>query len=166
MVQEIDLFRTGSDVMTNFRREIDRLFGQFIGAGFPNFLGRQQQSQRPGEGRGGERTILPMTDIVEDETAYRIVMEMPGFEPTNIEVNVTGTALTVRAQQQDEQRKTNQNYIVNERTAGAMQRQFSIPDDVDREQINADFRNGVLTITLRKSAQAQQQRRRVEIKSS
>lgn len=166
MAQESDLFRTSGDVMTNFRREIDRLFGQFIGAGFPTFLGRQQPSQQPGEGRGGERTILPMTDIVEDESAYRIVMEIPGFEPANVEVNVAGTVLTVRAQQQDEQRKTNQNYIVNERTVGAIQRQFSIPDDVDREQINADFRNGILAITLRKSAQAQQQRRRIEIKTS
>lgn len=163
MVQEIDILRTSGDVMNTFRREMDRLFSQFIGTGVPGFLNRQQQ-QQSSEGR--DRTILPTTDITEDETAYRIVMEIPGIDPANVEVNVAGTVLTVRAQQQDEQRQTGQNYIVSERTRGTLQRQFTIPDDVDREQISGEFRNGVLAITLRKSQQAQQQRRRIEIKSS
>lgn len=160
-----DIFRTSGDVMTNFRRDLDRLFGQFIGAGFP-IMGRQQQQRQSSVERGGERTILPMTDIFEDETAYRIVMEIPGIDPANADVNITGTVLAVRAQQQDEQQKANQNYIINERTIGTIQRQFSIPDDVDREQISADFRHGILAITLRKSQQAQQQRRRIKIRSS
>jgi HSP20 family protein len=93
-------------------------------------------------------------------------MEIPGVDPKNIEVHVSGQTLAVRATQQQEQEQKTRNYLLSERSFGISRRQFRIPDDVDTGQINAEFRNGVLAVTLPKSQQAQQQRRNIEIRSS
>jgi HSP20 family protein len=154
--QEIDIVR-GSDLISNLRREMDRLFSQFA---FP--LGGRFQ-QRDGD---GQRIVAPPTDIAEEDTAYRVVMEIPGIDPKNVEVNVAGQTLAVRATQQQDQEQKTRNYLLSERSFGLTQRQFRIPDDVDTGQISAEFRNGVLAVTLPKSQQAQQQRRNIEIKSS
>lgn len=154
--QEIEIFR-GTDLISNLRREMDRLFSQFT----VPFGGRFQQ--RDSE---GQRIVAPPTDIAEEDSAYRVVMEIPGVDPKNIEVHVSGQTLAVRATQQQEQEQKTRNYLLSERSFGITQRQFRIPDDVDIGQINAEFRNGVLAVTLPKSQQAQQQRRNIEIKSS
>ena len=159
------------------RRQMDELFNQFS-MGFPT--GRQSLLAGQ-QGQGGLATLTPPAEVVEDHDDYRIVTELPGIDPRNVDVNISGSTLTIRAERQhdeqrqqgqgqqgqgQEQQRGRQHYLVRERSYGVLHRQFRLPDDVDRNRIAAEFRNGLLTLTLPKSQDARDQRRRIEIKSS
>jgi HSP20 family protein len=109
-----------------------------------------------------------------------LTFDVPGVDPRHLEVNVTGNTLSVRAQreteatqalreqqnrqtQQPQQRR--QHILLAERQTGTFRREFRLPEDADRNRINAEFRDGVLTLTVGRS-QENNQRRRVEIKSA
>ena len=167
------------DLYNTLRRQMDDLLTQFA-MGFPtggsSLLGQIGGQQ----GRGGLSTLTPPAEVVEDHDDYRIITELPGIDPNNVDVNVSGGTLTIRAERQhdqqrqqgqqgqgqEQQRGRQQHYLVRERSYGVLQRQFRLPDDVDRNRIGAEFRNGLLTLTLPKSQETRDQRRRIEIKSS
>jgi HSP20 family protein len=150
-----EIFRQG-DFLQDFRDQFDRFFGQF-----PLDRSRQHQAQT-----GQANHHSPATDISQDENAYRIVMEIPGIDPKNVEINAAGSLLSVRAHHEQDHEHRSGDYLVRERNVGTIRREFRLPDDVDQEKINAEFRNGVLALTLPKSQQAREQRRRIEIKTS
>ena len=152
-----DILRPG-DFLVEFRDQFNRLFGEF-----PYIRQNQTQTQAA---QHTDHHRSPATDITQDDTAYRIIMEIPGVDPKEVEINVTGSLLSIHAQHEREHEHRNGDYIVRERNVGTVRRSFRVPDDVDQEKINAEFRNGVLVLTLPKSQQDREQRRRIEIKSS
>lgn len=152
MTSALDILRSG-DVF----EAIDRVVQQNLRMlGLTN---RQQQQITEGG------TLSPLADVSEDDTAYRINIELPGIDPKNVDVNVTGSTLSVRAENQQEQEQKGRNFLVIERKYGQVRRDFHIPDDVDQNRIDAQFRNGILTLNLAKSQQARDNRRRIDIKS-
>jgi HSP20 family protein len=166
-----DTFQSMQDQM---RDQVARIINALYGGSLP---GQQQQ---------GSSNITPSADVIEDDNGYRLIFDVPGVDPRQLEVNVTGNTLSVRAQrdteasqaqreqqnqqsqqgqqgQQTQQRR--QHILLTERRTGTFRREFRLPEDADRNRINADFRNGVLTLTVNRSQEANQ-RRRVEIKSA
>lgn len=142
--------------------EIDRVFDQMAaGFGLPNIRrlntlgGRQQES------------LLPATEVTENDNEYRVAVELPGIEPKDVDVSIDNNVLSIRAErrQQDERQKQGQhnNIHISERVYGVVQRSLQLNNDVERDNVKADFRNGLLTLTLPKSQQARQQRRKIEI---
>ena len=77
-----------------------------------------------------------------------------------------GDTLTIKGEKRQEAERKDANYYLTERSWGVFERSFALPQDVDREKVDAAFTKGVLTVTLPKTAQAQQQRRQIEIKSA
>ena len=71
-----------------------------------------------------------------------------------------------RAKRRTEKEEKNKDYYVSERRFGSFQRSFTVPAGVDASKIEANFKNGVLTITLPKSAQAQKSEKKIEIKTA
>ena len=152
------------DLVRQMQQEIDRVFGDF------GFAGTQQQE------RG--RALVPPAEVIEDNESYRIALDLPGIDPQQVEVNLGGHTLTVQAerrstiehqgqQEQGQQQQGQQRQVVwTEVTHGQVRRSFEFPTEVDPNRAQADFRNGVLQITLPKSAQARDQQRRIEVKST
>jgi HSP20 family protein len=151
-----------SDPWQSFRSEMDRLFDRF---GFPSF--RRMFDVEPSWGYESSFGVaVPAVDVTEDEKAYRITAELPGLDQKDIDVSVTGDMLVLKGEKRQEREQKEKNRHLSERSYGAFQRNFSIPDGVDRDKIGAEFAKGVLTLTLPKTTEAQKQQKKIEIKAS
>ncbi|HEX8393435.1 MAG TPA: Hsp20/alpha crystallin family protein [Longimicrobium sp.] len=104
----------------------------------------------------------PETDVVETEREIRVVTEMPGLKRENIEIDVENNVLTIRGEKREERTEGEQGkWHLAERRYGTFARSFVLPRDVDAEAIQAQFEDGVLTVSVPKSEKAR--RRRIEI---
>jgi HSP20 family protein len=102
----------------------------------------------------------------EDEKAYKISAELPSIDPKDIDVSLSGGTLVLKAEKRQEKEEKDKNFHFSERAYGSFQRSFQLPLSVDRDKIAAGFSNGVLTIALPKTAEAQKPQKKIEVKSS
>ena len=105
----------------------------------------------------------PLVDISEDENAYVLEADLPGLTEKDIDVKVENDVLTVSSEANAEEEKKEKGYLVRERKSRSFTRSFVLPKDVDREKISAEFKKGVLVLTLPKAEAAKP--RSIEIKS-
>ena len=147
--------------MESLRRQVDRLFedfgqgrlwrpfGSMFGTGFP-------WTEEVG-------TKAPAVDLVEKETAYEITAEMPGMEPGDIDVTLSNGVLILKGEKKEEKEEKGKNYYMSERRYGSFRRSFQLPDGIDEEKIGAEFKNGVLTVTLPKAPEAVKPEKKISI---
>jgi HSP20 family protein len=95
-----------------------------------------------------------------------IACSIGSADQKDIDVSVTGDMLVLKGEKRQEREQKEKNRHLSERSYGAFQRNFSIPDGVDRDKIGAEFAKGVLTLTLPKTTEAQKQQKKIEIKAS
>jgi HSP20 family protein len=154
------------DAWRLFRGEMDRLFDRLAsGWGMPS-LGRMFDVE-PSFGYESASTMrIPVVDITDDDTAYKVMAELPGMNEKDIEVVVSGDVLTLKGEKRAEREQKDKNFYLSERSYGSFQRSFRVPDGVDRDKIDAGFSKGVLTITMPKTAKAVEQRKKVEVKAA
>ena len=96
---------------------------------------------------------LMKTDIKEKGDSYILEMDLPGFKKDEIQVSLENGYLTVQAARgvdKDEQEKKTGRYIRQERYAGACERSFYVGEYLTQEDIRAEFRHGVLRLTIPK----------------
>ena len=108
----------------------------------------------------------PAVDVTEDDKAYKVTAELPGLDEKNIDIMVSGDMLTLKGEKRYEKDEQDKNRYMSERAFGSFQRSFALPESVDRDKITADLSKGVLTITLPKTAEAQRQEKKIEVKAS
>jgi HSP20 family protein len=112
-----------------------------------------------------ELSLNPKVDIVEDKKAYKLSAELPGLELDNINLDLSDGILTLSGEKKTEKEEDKEgNYHMMERSYGYFKRSFSLPPSVEEDKIQAEFKKGVLSITMPKSAKAQQHQRRISIK--
>lgn len=125
---------------------------------FRNISTLQEQVNRLFEdsffrGRADESSLAawtPAVDIYEDGNQMVIKADLPDVHEKDIEVRLENNLLTIRGDRKFEKKVSEENYLRVERAYGSFSRSFSLPSTVDAERINAEHRNGVLTITLPK----------------
>ena len=110
----------------------------------------------------GGRGAWPSVDVEETEKEYRVTAELPGLEERDVEVLLQDGLLTVRGEKKLETEARNRSY--SERFYGRFERQITLDRDVDDGAVNATFKNGVLTVTLPKAADARP--RQISVKAS
>jgi HSP20 family protein len=106
--------------------------------------------------------FVPAVDINETDKNYLITAEVPGIEPKDIDVRLEGHTLTIRGEREQQREEDVGMMHRSERSFGAFSRAFTLPEDVNPEQINAKFRNGVLTITVPKAETAKAKQVQIE----
>lgn len=111
---------------------------------FRDFFRRQGE-----EGGAGE----PAVELAESDGEMTVKMEVPGVEKDQIQLTVSDDHLMVRGETRKEKEEKKKNYYRQEIRYGAFQRTVALPVEVDATKAKADLKNGVLTITLPKSAQ-------------
>jgi HSP20 family protein len=153
------------EVWQSFRGEMDRLFDRFAGGGLPSFR-RMFDLEPPWRNESSFGVAAPAVDVTEDDKAYKISAELPGMSEKDIEVAVSGDMLTLKGEKRQEREEKDKNRYLSERSYGAFQRSFTLPEGIDRDKISADFTKGVLTLTLPKTGEAQKQQKKIEIKAS
>jgi HSP20 family protein len=150
----------------SLRREMDRLFDDF-GRGFWSTPFRPSTfAVEPfwrGELAGGAE---PAVDIAESDKAYEITAELPGMDEKNIEVKLSNGGLTIKGEKQEEKEKKEKGYYLQERHFGSFQRYLRLPEGVDTDKIEASFKNGVLTVTLPKTPEAQKAEKKITVKAA
>ncbi len=147
----------------NLRREFDRMLEDFPW-GWRRPLARSPFDVEPFwrgvSGFGG----VPAVDIAEKEKEYEITAELPGMDESNIDVKFADGVLTIKGEKKEEKEEKKKDYYLSERRYGSFQRSFPVPESVDADKIEAKFVNGVLTVRLPKSAEAQKNEKRIAIK--
>jgi HSP20 family protein len=100
---------------------------------------------------------LPAVDIRETEAAYVLDMELPGYDEKSIDIHVDGASLSIASKQEEagEARKEEGTYILRERRLNAFSRSFKLPDNSDPEAVTAVFKNGILSLEIKKRAETQ-----------
>jgi HSP20 family protein len=96
----------------------------------------------------------PSADITETDTAYLIKAEIPGVNKQDVKVSVQDGMLTIQGERKMEKEEKGKKFHRVECSYGSFVRSFRMPDDVDENSVNAEFKDGMLNVTLPKSAQA------------
>lgn len=131
-------------------REMNRLFDDVfsgLGGGMPGLATR---------GLG-----WPSVELVETEQGLRVSAELPGLDEKDVELTIDDGVLTLRGEKRAETTDTQRGY--SERSYGRFERVLALPFAVEEDKVEATFRNGVLSVTLPRSAKAPERGRRIAI---
>jgi HSP20 family protein len=122
-------------------------------------------------GTGGEKkeamTVAewsPLVDITEDDKEYVIKAEIPAMKKEDIKINVHEDVLTITGERKYEKEEKGKKYHRVERSYGSFMRSFTLPEDADGTKVNAEYKDGVLSVHLQKSEKAKP--KSIEIKVS
>lgn len=98
-------------------------------------------------------------DVTESAEAYSVKAELPGVEKNDIDVQIDGRLVAINAKvERNKEQKEGERIIRRERYTGAFSRSFTLASDVDEANAKAEYKDGVLSLTLPKKAAAQQKR--------
>lgn len=96
----------------------------------------------------------PSVDIWEDEKAYMVEAELPGFSEKEVNVHVDNHVLKISSlketENEDKDEIASPNYLIRERCSTSFERSFALPEGVDEDTIGGEFKNGILTLTIPK----------------
>jgi len=148
------------------RSEIDRVFEDFGRGTWPASLFGRTFETEPFWRREFSFSGVPAVDIAEKDGGYEITAELPGMEEKDIDVQFSEGTLTIKGEKKEEKEEKKKDYHLSERHYGSFRRSFRVPEGVDADKIVADFKNGVLTLSLPKSAQAKKKERKIAVKAS
>jgi len=105
----------------------------------------------------------PTVDVREDGDRYIMEAELPGLTEKDIDVNLDDNLLTISSKKKEEKEEENEGYLIHERKAYSFKRSFVIPKDVNREKIDANFKDGLLILTMEKAPESKP--KKIEVKS-
>lgn len=158
------------------RHEINRLFDRLGGMRWPRLGGRRQPDLWPASAWSwdpfaglewpaalGEERGLGRADLSETDEGYELQVDLPGLKKENIEVELSEGILTISGERSDQREDERKGYYLSERSYGAVRRSFRVPESVEADRIKAEFKDGVLTLTMPKSEQAKASSRRIEV---
>ena len=123
-------------------REIDDMFDRYTRAGLAR--GGSQQVARAGD-------WAPRVDIVETDAAFVIKAEAPEVKKEDVKVTVDNGVLTVSGERKQEKEEKGKKFHRVERYYGSFCRSFTLPDNVDEENIKATFKDGMLSLEIPKT---------------
>jgi len=139
------------NAFTEFRKEMDDLFNSFFGEVAP--------STERFFGAG----FAPDFDISETDTEVFVKADLPGVDPADVEINLTGNTLTIRGEKKEEKEEKGENVYRMERRYGGFCRAFTLPCDVQGDKVEAAYKNGVLTVTLPKTESGVRKTIRIDV---
>ena len=113
------------------------------------------------EAAARDASWTPAVDIHEEAQRFLVRADLPGVKATDIEVTADKGVLTLRGDRQIEQQKVDGHYSRVKRVAGKFVRTFTLPDNVQTDAIKAQFKDGVLELSIPKVAKAEP--RRIEV---
>jgi HSP20 family protein len=112
--------------------------------------------------RSGTRTPLAMPmDVWQAEDGYHVVLDLPGVDPSSVEITSERNILTIRAERTPEYTQ-GQNVLVAERPQGSFTRQLQVGDALDAQNVQASYNNGVLLLTIPVAQSAKPRRIQVQ----
>jgi HSP20 family protein len=135
-------------VMPRLQEEINRLFG----------------NSRENDSSSAMAGWVPPVDIHEFANRFELYVDLPGVDPSEVELTLDGGVLTLSGNRHEQVAKSGEDLQGRriERGYGQFHRRFVLPDTVDGEKVNASGKNGVLTVTIPKQAKAMPRRIQID----
>lgn len=143
------------DPLSNFRREMDILFDDFL----------RPFGQRAGSLQAAPGMLSPRIDVAETPEAWTVTAELPGIEENDIDLKLIDRGIVIRAEKKGESEQKDKSYRLVERSYGMVERTIPLPFQPDGDDVSADFANGILTVVLPKPPEVQKSERKIEVGS-
>lgn len=109
-------------------------------------------------------SFAPSVNTREGEFAYHIDVDLPGVKKEDISVKIDNNILTLKGERKSKDEVKEENYYKMESSFGCFTRSFTIPDNVDTENIHAENKDGVLEITLPKKEKKNKSAKEIKVK--
>lgn len=111
----------------------------------------QQFVERVTEELQSEETFRPLADVVETDEEFKVMLDLPGCTKEELKIALKNSVITISG---DRILSTTESEVIKkrERLSGAFSRSFALPEDVNTAEVQASFKNGVLTVALPKSS--------------
>lgn len=135
-------------------------------AEFPTGLRLFQDTVNRMFSEGQARPWTPPVDIIETENELVLKADVPQVEQKDIDIQIENGTLTLKGERKFEDDQNGKGYHRIERSYGSFVRCFSLPDTVDAEKVRADYKAGVLTVTLPKKELAKPRSVRIEVSNN
>lgn len=139
--REDDYSSNPFSIMRRMSEEMDRTFGHFFG-----------------QASGGGGSWYPAIEVAEENGQLHVHAELPGLKPEDVKVEINDDSLIIRGERKSERQHHIGRAYRSERSYGEFYREVALPEGVNAEQAKAEFRNGVLEITVPVPQQASQRR--------
>jgi len=133
-------------------REVDNVFDHFFG-----------DMRRP------ERSMMQFTpafDLSENDNEFHVKAELPGIDPKEVNISITGNRLTIKGEKKSEKEEKGEHFHRIERSYGQFSRSFRLPCEVQEDKIEAQFKNGVLNLILPKAECAKRNSVKIDVEAT
>lgn len=141
------------DPFSLFRQEMNTLFDNF-------FRGFELE---PFRGRFG--TFSPSIDVKESDKDISVTAELPGLDDKDIDVSLSRDSLTIKGEKKEEKEEKGKDYYRMERSFGSFSRTIPLPAEVNVDKVKAEFKKGLLTVTLPKTEKALKEKKKITVKA-
>lgn len=148
--------RNMEEQFSNMQQEMDRFFSPLV----------NRVQSGVGEVENFVRRFVPSVNISEDEKQITVKAELPGLEAKDVEVSFANDQLTIQGEKKFEKKSDKEDVHLMESAYGAFKRVIALPDTVDFGKVEANFKNGILTVTMPKKAEASKPAKKIEVKES
>lgn len=133
-----------SPSIADFRTEMDRLFDRYFrGSWMEPFEWSEPWARTAGE-------LIPAVDVSESDSEITVRAEVPGLSPEDIDIRISGNMLTIRGEKKETKEEKSGDRYHYERRFGCFSRCVELPASADLDSIDAEERNGVLTVHVKK----------------
>lgn len=121
------------DLFARFEEDWERLLGW---------------SRYPGSSGLFDQNTFPAFDVVETEEGCTVWADVPGLDRKDLDVSITANVLTIQGEKKDEVRANDERLHRDETWSGSFRRSIALPDTVDPDQVQAEYKDGVLKVTV------------------
>ena len=140
----------------NLQRRMERLFDEMLGQGL----------WRTGDEQSLRGAWVPAINILEKDDAMQITADLPGLNAEDVEVTVEQGVLNIRGERKFEEAAEGETFHRVERLYGVFERNFTLPNSIDTDKIEANFENGVMVLTLPKREESKPRSVKIKVSKS
>jgi HSP20 family protein len=141
--------------LNRLRDEFDRMFDETPGNSFGSKMLQKFYNNAD-----------PVVEMRDKKDEYELVAEVPGMSSKDIEINLSDGMLRLSGEKSESREKKGESFLFSERQYGMFERAIELPPGIDHQKVNAEARDGLLTIHLPKSAEARKKERKIPINSA
>ena len=142
MTINLPIFRSRFTDIANNRENIENIFAEFF-----NDFNRPSSSLLSETVR---TTLLPRLNISETDNKYFIEAELPGVKQSDLELKLDNNILVIKGKTEESKESKERNYFMRERYYGSFQRSLTLPNNINENDITANFKDGILNIEITK----------------
>ena len=114
----------------------------------------------------GQDGAFPRTDVAETDREVEVSIELPGIDEKDVDVAIANDVLTIRGEKKDSREEKRKGFYLAERSYGAFHRAIPLPLGVDSDKAKAEFKKGILTISLPKTPEAQARVTKINVQAA